>query len=331
MDIRLLSSIDMNLLIALDSLLAEGNVTAAARRHGVTQSAMSHSLARLRELFDDRLLVRVGARMKPTPRAQQLQPALRAALLQVEGVVAQRSSFDPATADTVFNVASTDYGAAFVSPLLFGDLQRQAPRVRIAVKPLVHRELVGQLASGDIHLAAGLPFEDLPGTQTQLLFEEQFACLVRAGHPLLDTPGDIEAFANAPHCRVSPFTRSHGSFVDEALALLGLQRRVQLELPFFLAAPQVIASSDLVLTVPSRLAEMFAVTHGLVMFEPPLELPSVAIRQVWHERYADEPSMRWLRETLAQVVQELHDMPLEDRLAGRWFRGGSAGRGSRDV
>jgi len=305
----------MNLLIALDSLLAEGNVTAAARRHGVTQSAMSHNLARLRELFDDRLLVRVGARMEPTPRAQELQPALRAALLQVEGVVAGRPGFDPGTSTAVFNVASTDYGAAFVAPLLFAHLERQAPRVRIAVKPLVRRELVGQLASGDIQLAAGLPFEGLPGTETQLLFEEQFVSLVRTGHPLLDTPGDLEAFAAAPHCRVSPIARNRRSLVDEALATLGLRRRVQLELPFFLAAPQVIASSDLVLTVPTRLAEMFAATHGLVMFEPPLDLPSVAIRQVWHERYADEPSVKWLRTTMAQVVEELHDMPLQDRLA----------------
>jgi DNA-binding transcriptional LysR family regulator len=313
-----LSSIDMNLLIALDSLLAEGNVTAAARRHGVTQSAMSHNLARLRDLFDDRLLVRVGARMKPTPRAQQLQPALRAALLQVEGVLAGRPSFDAATADMVFNVASTDYGAAFVAPLLLAHLERQAPRVRIAVKPLVHRDLVGQLASGDIQLAAGLPFDDLPGTVTQLLFEERFASLVRPGHPLLDKPGDLEAFVAAPHCLVSPFSRNYRSVVDEALAAIGLQRRVQLELPFFLAAPQVIASSDLVLTAPSKLAEMFVATHGLVMFEPPLSLPSVAIQQVWHERYTDEPSVKWLRNTVAHVVQELHDMALHDRVAGRW-------------
>ncbi len=318
-----LSSIDMNLLIALDSLLAEGNVTAAAQRHGVTQSAMSHNLARLRELFDDRLLVRVGARMEPTPRAQELQPALRAALLQVEGVVAGRPSFDPETADTVFNVASTDYGAAFVAPLLFAHLARRAPHVRIVVKPLVRRELVGQLASGEIQLAAGLPLEGLPGTESQLLFEEQFVSLVCAGHPLLETPGDLEAFAAAPHCLVSPISRSRRSLVDEALAALGLRRRVQLELPFFLAAPQIIASSNLVLTLPSRLAEMFAATHGVVMFEPPLELPTIAIRQVWHERYADEPSVRWLRQTVAHVVQELHDMPLEDRVAKLWPRQGS--------
>ncbi len=310
----------MNLLIALDSLLAEGSVTAAARRHGVTQPAMSHNLARLRELFDDRLLVRVGGRMKPTPRALQLQPALHAALLQVDGVLAGRPSFDAATADTVFNVASTDYGAAFVAPLLIAHLERQAPGVRIAVKPLIHRELVGQLASGDIQLAAGLPFDGLPGTETQLLFEERFVSLVRTGHPLLDTPGDVEAFAATPHCLVSPFTRSHGSFVSDALAALGLRRRVQLELPFFLAAPQAIASSNLVVTVPSRLAEMFAATHRLVMFDPPLHLPSVAIRQVWHERYTDEPSVKWLRNTLAHLVQKLHAMPLEDRLAGHWPR-----------
>ncbi len=315
MDIKRLSSIDMNLLIALDSLLTEGSVTAAAQRHGVTQSAMSHNLARLRELFDDRLLVRVGARMKPTPRAQQLQPALRAALVQVEGVLVGRTGYDPTTADTVFHVATTDYGAAFVSPLLFAHLQRHAPRVRIAVKPLMHRELVGQLASGDIQLAAGLPFEDLPGTETQLLFEERFVCLVRPDHQLLEAPLDVEAFANAPHCCVSPFIRTHGSYVDEALAAVGLQRRVQLELPYFLAAPQVVASSDLILTVPSRLAEMFAATHGLVVFEPPLDLPSVAIRQVWHERYAEEPSIKWLRDTVAHVVQKFHAMPLEERLA----------------
>ena len=191
----------------------------------------------------------------------------------------------------------------------------------------MHRELVSQLASGDLQLAAGLPFDDLPGTETQLLFEERFASLVCAGHPLLDTPGDVEAFAAAPHCLVSPFTRSHGSFVDDALAALGLRRRVQLELPFFLAAPQVIASSDLVLTVPSRLADMFAATHGLAIFEPPVDLPTIAIRQVWHERYSDEPSVKWLRNTVAHVVHELDAIPLQDRIAGHWHALTSPPRG----
>lgn len=304
MNVGELAAIDLNLLLVLDSLLAERSVTAAARRHDVTQSAMSHNLARLRDIFDDALLVRVGARMEPTPRADDLVPPLRIALRQLESVLTSRHAFDPSTADMLFTIASTDHGSRVLLPPLMARLQASAPNVRLDIVPFSGGDIATRLARGDIQLAVGVPLSERPGLEGELLVNSSAVSVVRKRHPLLRKKDDLDAFLDTPHCVITPFGMP-GSVLDTALAAMGRTRRVALRLPYFLAAPAVIAASNLVLTLPSPLVDVFIGNHPLTSFVPPLEIPSHGIYQLWHERYRHDPSVSWLRTTTAAVFREL--------------------------
>jgi DNA-binding transcriptional LysR family regulator len=290
-----LAGIDLNLLTSLDALLATQSVTRAAKELGRTQPAVSHALRRLRELLGDELLVRTPAGMQPTPRAQELRPAVRAAIEAAEAVLQEAPAFEPARAERSFTVAMADQASFLLLPPLVERLAREAPGVRIVQRP-------GPMpvVDEDLDLAIGV-FRDQPATaRLEPLFREEFACVIRRGSAAARGRFDLKRYVALPHLLVAP-RGTPGSALDDALAREGQRRRVVLTVPHFLVAPFVIATTDLVWTAPVGVARAF--THlPLAVREPPFRVDGFTVSMRWHVRLDRDPGLRWLRGVLREVA-----------------------------
>ena len=300
-----LTGVDLNLVLALDALLAERHVTRAAARLGVTQSAASHALARLRDLFGDPLLVR-GPRgaMITTPRAEALAPQVHRVLVDLAGVL-RGDAFDPATTRRVFRIGASDYAELVLLPKLIERIGRLAPGIDLWVHPFdEHGD--AELAAGALDAVFALPRGSArsAGSYEKVLFDEGFTCILRADHPLAGGKLTLPRYCGASHLLVAP-RGSPGSLVDDALAEHGRSRRVALAVPHFLVVPYIVAGSDLVATLASRVAARFTETLGLVAMPPPVQLPRFQIAVAWHERNHHDAAHRWLREQVLAVAAEV--------------------------
>ena len=296
-----LGGVDLNLLAALDALLAEQRVARAAARVGLSQPAMSRALGRLRALLGDPLLVRDGARMRTTPRADALGPRVRRILAEVKATLLEAAPFDPAADRRTFVIATNDYCGAVLLPGLIQRLRREAPLVDLKVRALGPSTPVEALAEGALDLAIGTFLEGTAGLVEQVLLEDGFVCVVRAGHPLARPRLTLRRYAEAEHLLVSAPGEGPG-VADLALAERGLARRVAVRVPYFLVAARLVASTDLVLTLPRRLAEVVAADAGLVLLKPPLPLPRFEVTLVGHPRAAADPALAWLRALIQGYV-----------------------------
>jgi DNA-binding transcriptional LysR family regulator len=297
-----LARVDLNLLVVLDALLDTGSVTTAARRLGLSQPAASRALARLRALLGDRLLVRgPGGRLIATPRADGLREPLARALAAVRGVLAA-APFEPATARGRLRVTALELEVLATVPALLARLERAAPGLDVEVRR-GWGEPFRDLAEGRLDLVIGVVPDAPAGLRRQRLIEDSLVCLVRAGHPAVAAGLDLHRFLALRHVLVTTTGEGIGP-VDAALAGRGLARRIVLRLPYFLVAPPVVARSDLIVTLPRRLARLAAASLPVVALEPPLPLPSFAIDQLWHERRQDDPAHAWLRREVAAAARE---------------------------
>jgi DNA-binding transcriptional LysR family regulator len=296
-----LGSFDMNLLVALDALLAERSVTRAAARIGISQSAGSHALARLRALTGDEILVRGRDGMVPTLRAETIAVPLRRALAEIASALSPPQAFDPKTARVRVLLGTSDYAGLVLLPRVIARLAREAPGVELRVVP-IGAEPASALASGAIDMAIAPfgPSDDRPGIRARRLLRDRFVCVVRSGHALAKRRLTLARFVAASHALISP-RGEEGGYVDDALARLGMRRRVAVAVPHFLVAPYIVASSDLVLTLAERIANLLARPLGLAVLAPPPELglAGFTMSTLWHDRTHDDPARRWLREVIA--------------------------------
>lgn len=309
-DVGALRGVDLNLLVAFDAVARTGNVTAAARVVGVTQSAMSHALRRLRALFDDPLFVRSPTGVSLTPRAEALVVPVRNGLLTLSRVLSDPAAFEPATSTRTFAIASVDLFTWVGAPGIVQRLAEQAPEVGLTVRPL-GSELGPQLETGQVDLGV-VPMLDDPepydrglqlagSLRTQVAFRDGYRCFVRASHPALAAAKRIgkRAYVRLDHVLVSP--RGSGSgVVDRVLADAGLQRRIRLRVPSFPAALRTVAHSDLVLTGPTALEGL---VPGVRSLPVPVSLPKHAITLVWHPRVDADPAHRWFRTLVRDAVR----------------------------
>lgn len=301
-----LSELDLNLLVAFDALLQEGSVTRAARRVGVSQPAMSNALRRLRTALGDELMVRAGGGMVPTPRALELHGPVRAALATLHRALNHDGRFDPSSAKRAFRIASSDYAEMVLLPGLVEGLRQQAPGVDLTVRAMGGELPRTALSGGGLDLAIGV-FRDVPaGHVQQALFRDRFVCVARQDHPALADGLDLDTYCELDHVLISATGRGPG-VVDHFLEQQGRSRRVALRVPHFIVAPMVIARTDMVLTLASRLACRLAPMLGLQVLPPPLDLPTFTIRQLWHERYRHDAGHRFLRAQVAAVAQGVAD------------------------
>jgi DNA-binding transcriptional LysR family regulator len=290
-----LQAIDLNLLVALEAMLSERSVTRAGARLGLSPSAMSHALARLRTTFGDDLLVRTRGGMVATARGEQLLGPLRRALEELAVLVAGPGGFDPGSSQREFTLATTDYVEAVLLPPLLSRISAAAPGVQLRVRPLEISDVVEPLERGSYDAAIGVAFDVSPGLQQQALFSEEMVLVCRKGHPLVKRSVDLATYLELRHVMVSVRGGSQG-VVDELLARSGQRRRIALLVPHFLAAQLIVASTDLVMTAPARVVSRLGEALGLRVLTPPLAVPGFTVKQVWHERQQDDPGHLWLRQ-----------------------------------
>ena len=295
---RVLSSVDLNLLVVLRALLSERHVTRAAARVGLSQSATSHALSRLRDLLGDPLLVRHGRALVLTPRAARLLPALERGLGELASAVGGEPEFEPGTARRTFVLGTSDYLQALIMGPLLRELAARAPGIDLSV--VVFPNLDELLESGAIDLALSVPDPMNRAASRQLLFDDEFVCMVRRDHPHIKRTLSLDRYLTQRHVVVAP-GGTPGSVVDSALAQRGLERRVALRVTNFLIAPVVVCQTDFVNTMPVRLARQLAKTYPLRLLPPPLELPRFEYLLLWHPRLEHDPAQRWLRQFVSTV------------------------------
>jgi DNA-binding transcriptional LysR family regulator len=291
---------DLNLLLALEALVAERSVTRAARRVGVSQPAMSNSLARLRVALGDPLLVRARIGMTPTSRALELQRDVAAALALVRRALGERAAFDPASASRVFTVAASDYVSFVLLAPLAQRLAQVAPGVALRIVPLAPDLSPSDLESGALDLTLGFFRKVPPGLRRARLFRDGFVGVVREGHPILKTPRSATAVAALRHLRVAPQGEQRG-LLDVAFERQGLRRHVALTVPHFLLALEV-ARTDLFVVLPERLAVALSRHAALRILTVPAPLPTITIEGFWHARVHEDPAHAWLRGLVAEVA-----------------------------
>lgn len=296
------SALNLNALVALNALLSERNVTRAAKRVGITQPAMSQALARMRELFDDPLLVRKGRAMVLTPRAEAMLGPLSEALLSVERAVQLGMGFDPATAKRIFRVGMTDLNAALMLPSLLRQVAKRAPGIRVQAEPLSVSHLAERLSAGELDLLLAVYLKSAQGLHHEPVLTEDYVCLMRRGHPLARRKRvHITDFVNHGHVAYTPVgfvPRPMAEAVPGFASLEGIRAAV----PYLLALPEVVRSTDLVATVPQSLLRAPVDMTGVVTREPPEEFPPVVSSLWWHPRFDTDPAHKWLREQVHEAM-----------------------------
>lgn len=294
------SRIDLNLLATLEVLLAERNVTRAAARLNLSQPAVSAQLNRLRDLFDDPLLVPAHRGMIPTAKALDLLAPLRRTLDELRNTLHSHRDFSPGHALLTVTIASTDYlQAATVMPLTLA-LRQRAPGVRIAARYWEPALMEPQLASGEIDLAITTPDPKHAHLRTRSLFDETYVLIGRRGHPRLKPGLPIEAYAALEHVIVSPSGGGFATPVDEALAALGHRRQVVMSAASFLFVPEIVAMSDLVALVPRRL--LSGQLSRLTLVDIPWLAEKFNVSLIWHERNHAHAGHRWVRDLIVELA-----------------------------
>jgi DNA-binding transcriptional LysR family regulator len=307
-------TLDLNLLRVFDQVMAELNLTRAARNLSMTQPAVSNALTRLRDALGDRLVVRSGYGVEPTPRALALWPAVSDALRQLESSLAPRD-FVAAQATNSFTLAMADATAAEVVPGVVETLERDAPGLSIRMVPLTTRDPRRLLDEGTVDLALGFfpavladltaqaQGGGLPGFQYERLYDGQYVCVMRKGHVLAKEPLTLDRFCDARHMLVSFSGRPFG-FIDEALASRGRQRRVVLTVNQFFTAGLVVENSDLLTVLPRHFISSTGRSAQLVQRELPFEVPPVHIDALWHRQQTQRPEHAWLRLVVATAARK---------------------------
>ncbi len=296
---------DLNLLVALDALVAERSVTRASQRVGLSQPAMSNALRRLRQALDDPVLVRSSQGMVPTRLATELAGPVAELLAELDRVLAGDEPFDAARTDHVFRLAAVDHAWVTLVPHLAERLAELAPGARLDFSPYAETTR-DDLESGAIDAAilVGDVMSKGAGLRRDRLYDDHFDCIVRRGHPRVGRRLTLARYLELGHVLASPRSR-RGGLVDRALQHEGLTRRVQVIVPHFMAAPFVVAQTDLVATIPRGVARPLAAMLDLQVFPPPIRFEGGPWYLVWHERLLRAPAHAWLRQQVLEVSEGL--------------------------
>lgn len=294
----------LNLVGALDALLGERSVSRAARRAGVTQSGMSHALSTLRELLGDDLLVRSGNRMEPTPRAARMAPGIRRGLAEIQQALAGEEPFVPERSERTLRIGTTDAATVLLVAPLIERLLTRAPRLRFDVVPLHRGDPAAALEIGELDLLITAQIPERPGLSRAAVHRDRFVCLLRKGHPALGRRLTLDRWLALDHILITT-TGQGQSVIERDLEALGRTRRIAVRLGYFAAAPLLVARSNLVVTMPSGTAAVLARGHAVVTRPCPLQPEAGPLCVVWHERYRNDPAVKWLRGEITAVGRAL--------------------------
>lgn len=294
-----LNRLDLNLLHVFDTIYREGSLTRAAKSLHLTQPAVSHSLSRLRDHFDDPLFTRQGNQMVPTPLARRFLESMRPGLTQIQGAVNQFHAFDPATQRKTYSLGLRDILESTFLPRLMTRLDAY-PELEIVSQRIARRDMETQLAAGKLDFAVDVLLPVSNQTSHELLRRDRLVVLAREGHPLATESLDMEGYLSAKHVLVSSRTEGPG-IEDFELSRLGVQRSIRLRCQHYYAACRVVEETDLLLTMPEAYARIIAERANIRIMDPPADLPSIDVHLYWHKAYEREPALIWFREQLKAI------------------------------
>ncbi len=300
-----LAQIDLNLLVAFEALFEARSVTVAAQRLYLGQPAMSAALGRLRVLFEDQLFIRVGREMQPTMKAVAIAPGIFAALNQVRQTIQSGQGFDPVSDGRVFTIGSADYTSFILLPKLLAYCQQFAPNLNFRMIEFAKDQVGHLLEQGIIDLALGV-FPNSPRkTICVPLFQEHFIGIARKNHPRIQRHSlSLEAFANLSHA-LHTIRQDETGEVDRILAGYNLQRRIAITVPHILVLPSIIATTDLIAAIPTRMAQYFSKLDEIELFQLPIEIPQWTVSLLWSQLSDNDHASTWLREILQELCQEI--------------------------
>jgi DNA-binding transcriptional LysR family regulator len=304
-----MSHLDLNLVRVFVAIHETRSVTQAAERLDVTQPTISYGLAKLRKVYADRLFTRgtggPGGNngLVPTTLADQLFPRYRDALTSVEGTLELHTAFDPKRSTRRFRLAMSDIGVLYFVPPLLRKFQESAPRIEIDIVQM--SDTLGEdLSAGRLDMAIGnIPALASP-MRSALLFREHYVCLMSANHPSIGERMSLQAFSSARHVMVSS-PRSGHFLIEEALAERGIHRNIVARVPQFTVLPQLLSQSDLLVLLPSRVADLYVMQGGLKALALPVPLPDFQVQAHWHARQEYSAAHRWLVDEIVQTLGKL--------------------------
>ena len=294
--------LDVTLLLVFEAAMDSGKLTVAAGRLGLTQSAVSHALKRLRDVFDDELFIRTPHGVRPTERALALRGGLKEALQLIAGAV-QAPRFDPANDQRIFRIAAPDYETSLFAPLLTR-LVRGTAGLRFVFQPLIRRQAIDGLKSGEVELLLGYTLVKDNDCELTTLYDEDYLVVARQGHPALAKTLTLAGYTKVSHVLVAP-DGSLSGVVDGVLAKHGRTRHVAVAVPYFLSALATVAQSDLIATLPRRLVQVHAAHFAVQTTSPPITIRRFPVSMIWSRRLSTDPASVWLRKQITQVAASL--------------------------
>ena len=315
---NVLRRLDLNLLLVFDALYRHGSVAAAANELSISPSAFSHALARLREGLSDELFIRTGNRMQPTVRAGQIAAVVTDALAALSGCLSANADFDPATSTQSFVFAATDYTAFALLPLFIARLQQYAPGLSIRVVYSNERDSHEELISGNIDFALGFSEEfgsGKEGVEAIECFSDDYVVVARKDHPAIQSAPSLEQYLAARHIVVTPWNEPTG-VIDRTLEKLGLSRKVAVQLPSLMAAPFIVGSSDLLITLPFHAAVTLRAAAAVRLYPTPFPAPKNVLKVLLNAKYARTQGHLWVREQILLAIQDQQDGSRSATLAG---------------
>ncbi len=289
-----LSDIDLNLFVVFDAIYSEGNLTRAGEIIGITQPAVSNSLSRLRNLFDDPLFVRTADGMVPTPVAQNIVGPVRQALGYIRASVQEAESFSPTDSDKRFRVSMTDLSQELLLPGLVASVKAAAPMVSVDCYQVRRRDMNIELASGNVDLAIDIPLTPDPQIRQSKLFSHDHVCVYRRGHPIASEVLNLERYLELDHVHVSA-RRGGLGHVDLVLGKMSRRRKVGVRTQHYLITPRLVANTDMVLTAPSMLAELIRSNYDVEIQNLPFDVPPLETYLYWHESTDSDQANQWMR------------------------------------
>jgi DNA-binding transcriptional LysR family regulator len=289
-----IGDLHLNQLRLVEALARNSNLSEAAEEIGLTQSAASHALARLRKELQDPIFVRTSEGMRPTPYGTRLAGSVRDALQSISTGLNRYPDFVPGTSSRTFNVIMSDVGQFLYLTGLLSRLSTEAPEVALRTFEMPAKAPHLMLEAGEVDLAVGAFTKLIVGCRQRHLYREKYVCVARQDHPSFRHGMTAEAFCSVSHAMVDPRGHIH-EHLDRLLSQQKVPRKVKLYVPYFLSLPQLIANSDLLVIMSGRLADAFAQMVPLKIMPPPAKLPTYNVSLFWHERFHRDPANRWLR------------------------------------
>lgn len=295
-----LNEIQLNQLLLVDALLAHASISEAADKIGMSQSAASHALARLRTELNDPIFIRTANGMQPTPYGARLAGSVKEALELLRGGLEQQPNFVPESSTHTFTVIMSEVSQTLYLSTLLTRLAKEAPGTSVRIAPVPQKAPHLELESGAVDLAVGTFTDFIAGCRQKRVYREQYSCIVRAGNPIFAEGMTREAFSASSHVTVDPTGYVHEQ-LEPILKHHKLTRSAKVHVPTFHSVPEIVANTDLIAVMPETLADFYATLLPLLVMPLPVVIPSYGVKMFWHERFHRDPKNLWLRKVFTDL------------------------------